>query len=139
MKILVSACLLGENCKYNGGNNYNEKIAEFLKGHEVVSVCPEKLAGLGTPRERIEILDGKVFSVSGKDLTKECEEGALKAYKIAKSENIDLAILQQRSPSCGAHQIYDGTFSKKLIEGQGIFTKKLIENGFLVMDSSEFE
>ena len=138
MKILVSSCLLGENCKYNGGNNYNENIIEFLKGHEVVPVCPEQLAGLSTPRKPMEILGEKIFDASGKDVTSQCERGALLACQIAKKEKIDTAILKSRSPTCGTRQIYDGTFSKKLIAGRGIFAEILVRNGFLVMDSDDF-
>ena len=134
MKIMVSGCLLGENCKYNGGNNYNEKVAEYIKGHEVISVCPECLGGLPTPRIPAEIVNGVVTNKEGVVVDKEFRKGAEISLEIAKKENIDLAILQSRSPSCGSKQIYDGTFSGKRIDGQGVFAKLLGDYGFRVID-----
>ena len=114
MRIVVSGCLLGENCKYNGGNNYNEKLAEFLKGHEVVGVCPEVLGGLPTPRNSSEIVDGVVRHKDGTCVDDEFRKGAEIALEIVKKHNAELVILQSRSPSCGVDTIYDGTFSKTL-------------------------
>ena len=137
MKILVSGCLTGINCKYNGGNNYHEKLMEFLKGHEVITVCPEVLGGLPTPRVPSEIRDGKVVNAQGMDVDKEFHKGAKIALKIALENKVDLAILQSRSPSCGVKQIYDGTFSKKLKDGQGVFAQMLMEKGIPVKDVEE--
>ena len=134
MKILVSGCLLGENCKYNGGNNYSEKVAEYIKGHEVISVCPECLGGLPTPRVPAEIVNGVVTNREGQIVDTEFRKGAEVALEIAKKEQIDLAILQSRSPSCGVKQIYDGTFSGTRIDGQGVFARLLNENGFKIID-----
>lgn len=134
MKIMVSACLLGENCKYNGGNNLNEKVMNYIEGHEVIPVCPEVLGGLPTPRIPSEIVKGVVTSREGKNVDVEFRTGAKIALEKAKAEEIDLAILQSRSPSCGPKQIYDGTFSGKRIEGQGVFAKMLTENGFKIID-----
>ena len=134
MKILVSGCLLGENCKYNGGNNYSEKVAEYIKGHEVISVCPECLGGLPTPRVPAEIVNGVVTNREGKNVDAEFRKGAKIALEIAKKEKIDLAILQSRSPSCGVKQIYDGTFSGTRIDGQGVFAKLMNKNGFKIID-----
>ena len=134
MKILVSGCLLGENCKYNGGNNYSEKVAEYIKGHEVISVCPECLGGLPTPRVPAEIVNGVVTNREGQIVDTEFRKGAEVALEIAKKEQIDLAILQSRSPSCGVKQIYDGTFSGTRIDGQGVFARLLKENGIPMMD-----
>ena len=134
MKILVSGCLLGENCKYNGGNNYSEIVAEYIKGHEVISVCPECLGGLPTPRVPAEIVNGVVTNREGKNVDAEFRKGAKIALEIAKKEKIDLAILQSRSPSCGVKQIYDGTFSGTRIDGQGVFARLLNENGFKIID-----
>lgn len=134
MKIMVSACLLGENCKYNGGNNYNEKVMEYIKGHEVISVCPEVLGGLPTPRIPSEIVNGIVTARDGRNVDSEFRLGADIALKKALEENVDLVILQSRSPSCGAKQIYDGSFSGNKINGQGIFAKLLMENNFRVVD-----
>lgn len=138
MKIMVSGCLLGENCKYNGRNNYSEKVAEFIKGHEVVSVCPECLGGLPVPRVPAEIVNGMVINKEGENVDIQFRKGAEIALEIARKESIDLAILQSRSPSCGVKQIYDGTFSKNIIDGQGIFAKLLKENGFQIIDVEDF-
>ena len=134
MKIMVSACLMGENCKYNGGNNLSEKVLEFLKGHEVIAVCPEVMGGLPTPRIPAEIVNGTVTAKDGRNVDKEFRKGAGIALEIAKENQVDLVILQSRSPSCGPKQIYDGSFSGKRKEGQGVFAKMLIENGFQIID-----
>lgn len=139
MKIMVSACLLGENCKYNGGNNFNAEVADYLKGHQVISVCPETLGGLPTPRAPSEIVDGVVMSRDGRNVNREFRLGAEMALKKAKDEGVELVILQSRSPSCGVGQIYDGTFSGRKKEGNGVFTELLLKNGFRVMDVEEFE
>ena len=134
MKIMVSGCLLGENCKYNGGNNYSEKVAEYIKGHDVISVCPECLGGLPTPRIPAEIVDGVVTNREGQVVDEEFRRGAKRALEIARKEQIDVAILQSRSPSCGSKQIYDGTFSGVKVDGQGVFAKMLREHGFSMID-----
>lgn len=134
MKLAVSACLLGENCKYNGGNNYNKKLVEFVKDHEVIPICPEVLGGLPTPRDPVEIVDGTVEIESGVSVDKEFKKGAQKALDIILENEVDLVILQSRSPSCGVNTIYDGTFTGKIIEGSGIFTKLLKENEVPVID-----
>ena len=139
MKIMVSACLLGTNCKYNGGNNYNEKVIEFVKGHEVIPVCPEVAGGLPTPRTPCEIVNGVVTNADGESKDKEFRAGAAKCLEMAKEKEIDMAILQSRSPSCGVNQIYDGTFSGTRIPGSGIFAGLLNENGFKVIDLEDID
>ena len=134
MKIMVSACLLGENCKYNAGNNYNEKVMEYIKGHEVILVCPEVLGGLPTPRVPSEIVGGVVTTKDGRNVDSEFRLGAEIALKKALEEEVDLVILQSRSPSCGVKQIYDGSFSGNKIDGQGIFAKLLKENNIRMVD-----
>lgn len=134
MKILVSACLAGENCKYSGGNNYSEKLMKFLEGHEVVTVCPEVLGGLPTPRVPSEIVRGVVTNREGTVVDREFRLGAEKALKIALREKVDLAILQSRSPSCGPKEVYDGSFSKRLVPGMGVFARLLKENGVKILD-----
>ena len=129
MKIMVSACLLGENCKYNGGNNLSQKVLDYIKGHEVIPVCPEVMGGLPTPRLCSEIVNGVVTASDGHSVDGEFRKGACIGLELAKEQNVDLVILQSRSPSCGVKQIYDGTFSGNKIEGQGIFAQLLIENG----------
>ena len=137
MRIMVSACLLGENCKYSGGSNRSEKVLAFLEGHEVFPVCPEVMGGLPVPRPPAEIVDGKVINREGASVDEEFRLGAGMALEIAKREKIDLAILQPRSPSCGVKEIYDGSFTGKRIPGSGVCASLLRENGFAVMDADE--
>jgi len=134
MKIMVSACLLGENCKYNCGNNRNERLLHLLSGHTIIPVCPEVLGGLPTPRIPAEIVNGYVTNREGASVNAAFRQGAEKALQIAIQENPDLIILQSRSPSCGVNQVYDGTFSGRLIPGQGIFAALAREAGFSVID-----
>nr|MCR5357062.1 DUF523 domain-containing protein [Lachnospiraceae bacterium] len=128
-----------DNCKYNGGNNYSEKVAEFVKGHEVIKVCPEVMGGLPTPREPSEIVDGVVKHKDGTSVDTEFRKGAELALNKVISAGAELVILQSRSPSCGVNSIYDGTFSGTLIPGQGVFAKLLTENNIRVLDVSEIE
>lgn len=137
MNILVSACLLGENCKYNGGNNRSEKVLEFIKGHNVIPVCPEVLGGLPTPRVPSEIVNGVVTSKSGVNVDAEFRKGAELALQAARNNKIDLAILKAKSPSCGAKEIYDGTFSGTRIKGQGIFASRLSADGVKILDEDD--
>lgn len=139
MKIMVSACLLGENCKYNGGNNLSEKVMRFIEGHEVIPVCPEVMGGLPTPRVPSEIVNGVVMMADGRSVDEEFRKGAQIGLEIAKENNVDLVILQSRSPSCGVKQIYDGTFSGNKIEDQGVFAKLLTENGFRIVDVEDIQ
>lgn len=134
MKVLISSCLIGENCKYNGGNNKNEKAIEFLKDKEIISVCPEVLAGMGVPRPSVEIVNGKIKDKNGTDLDNIYKKGVQKVLDQIKDQDIDLAILQSRSPTCGVKQVYDGSFTKTLIDGQGILAKALIDKGYKVID-----
>ena len=137
MRIMVSACLLGENCKYSGGNNRSEKVLAFIRGHEVFPVCPEVMGGLPTPRTPAEIVQDTVINKAGINVDQAYRLGAQKALEIAKRERIDMAILQPRSPSCGAKEIYDGTFSGRRIPGMGVTAALLKENGFCVVDADE--
>ena len=139
MKIMVSACLLGRRCKYNGGDNFNVALAEYLQGHDVVPVCPEVAGGLPVPRRRSEIVSGAVTNDAGESVDAAFRAGAAECLKIAEDEQIDLAILQPRSPSCGVHQVYDGTFSGRLIDGSGVFAALLIQNGFRVVEPEDLE
>ncbi|MDD3220738.1 MAG: DUF523 domain-containing protein [Lachnospiraceae bacterium] len=137
MKIMVSACLLGENCKYNGSNNYSEKVMNYIKGHEMFSVCPEVLGGLSIPRNPAEIVDGIVKTKDGTSVDAPFRKGAQRALQLAIENSIDLVILQSRSPSCGVKQIYDGTFTGVTIDGQGVFAKLLTEHHIKVIDVAD--
>lgn len=134
MKILVSACLTGENCKYNGGSNFSEKLAALAEENELIPVCPEVLGGLPVPRTPAEIRDGIVTAKDGRVVDEFFRKGAEKALRIAQENHAELAILQSRSPSCGPKQIYDGSFSGTRIPGMGVFAALLSENGFRVLD-----
>ncbi len=138
-KIVVSACLLGENCKYSGGNNRNEAVLQFIKGREVISVCPEVAGGLPTPRVPVELVDGIAINREGVNVDKEFRLGVERMLQKLADEDIDLVILQPRSPSCGTKQIYDGTFTGSLIPGQGMFAKALIEKGYRVAEPEELD
>ncbi len=142
-RYIVSKCLLGYNCKYNGGNNKNEKVKSFCEGNEITLICPECFGGLPIPREPSEIrmMDGekKVFSSSGKDVTEAFIAGARESLNIAREFNAELCILKESSPSCGANKIYDGTFSGNKIPGMGIAAELLAESGFKVISEEEIE
>ena len=137
MKIMVSACLLGENCKYDGGNNRNEALLEKLAGHEIIPVCPEVAGGLPVPRIPVEIVNGRAVNRNGEDVDDAFRKGAEKTLEIAEREKPDLIILQSRSPSCGVNEIYDGTFTGKTIPGHGIFADMAISAGYKVIDAED--
>lgn len=139
MKIAVSACLLGENCKYNGGNNRSEKVLAYLKerGAEAVPVCPEVLGGLPTPRVPSEIVNGVVTNREGVRVDAEFRRGAEAALRIVRESGAELVILQSRSPSCGGKQVYDGTFTGTLVPGRGVFVELLAEAGIPYVDAEE--
>ena len=134
MKIMVSACLAGENCKYNGGNNRNGKVLRLMDANEVLTVCPEQMGGLPTPRVPSEIRDGVVTAKDGRNVDAQFRAGAAKCLEIAKREQPDLIVLQSRSPSCGVKQRYDGTFSGKLVDRAGVTAQLLMDNGFRCID-----
>ena len=135
MKILVSACLLGRNCKYNGGNNHSAAVIDFLQSHEVIPVCPEVLAGLGTPRTPIEIVQGEVKTKDGKSVDKALRQAV--AQILEENPDAEAAVLKSRSPTCGVKQVYDGTFSGTLRDGSGILAQALLDAGIKVIDSEE--
>ena len=135
---MVSACLLGDNVKYDGSNNKNDKLIKFLKDYEVIKVCPEVLGGLNVPRIPAEIINNEVINKEGVLVTKEYMRGAKKTLEIAKKNNIKIAILKKNSPSCSSNKIYDGTFSHTLIDGYGITAKLLKENDIKVFDEDNY-
>jgi len=137
MKIMVSACLLGENCKYDGGNNRNEALLEMIAGQDVIPVCPETAGGLPVPRVPVEIVNGRAVNRNGEDVDDAFRNGAEKTLEIAERENPDLIILQSRSPSCGVNEIYDGTFTGKRIPGHGIFAGLAVSAGYKVIDAED--
>lgn len=139
MKILISHCFLGENCKYNGGNNYNAELLNVLKNHELIPVCPETFGGLKSPRFPAEIVGDKVLFSDGSDVTQAFVNGAKKALEIAKAQGVKVAVLKANSPSCGSGIIYDGTFTGKKVSGYGVAAKLLMENGIKVYSEQDIE
>ena len=133
MKILVSACLLGRNCKYNGGNNLDEKVRAFVRGHEVIPVCPEQV--LGVPRIPMEIVEGRLVNREGVSVDETVRREVTRILESIRGQAIDCAVLKSRSPTCGVHQVYDGTFSGRLIDGMGVLAAALQESGIRVIDA----
>lgn len=138
-KILISACLIGDKVNYKGSGKYNPNVEKLKEKYLLVPFCPEVEGGLPIPRLPSEIVNEKVIRIDGKDVTKEYVSGASKALKICKYLNIKIAILKEKSPSCGSHFIHDGTFKDRLIKGEGITTKLLTKNGIKVYSEDEID
>ncbi|MCD8213700.1 MAG: DUF523 domain-containing protein [Campylobacter sp.] len=143
-KILISACLLGENCKYDGGNNLRSissfKIARLAEIYDLIAVCPEVLGRLDIPREPAEILNGRVITKdSHLDVTENFNLGAEICAEIALKQSCKKAILKERSPSCGSGEIYDGSFTKSIIKGDGVTAKKLRRIGVKIFGESRMD
>ena len=136
MKILVSACLLGENCKYNGGNNLRPQVVKLGQTHELIPVCPEVAAGLGIPRIPIEICNGKVVRADGVSVD-EAICRAVADILMQLPRDIDLCVLKARSPTCGVHEVYDGSFTGTLVDGSGVLAQALMDAGYRVVDDEE--
>ena len=136
MKLLVSACLLGVCCRYDQKCAPDGLVFALRKRHDLIPVCPEQLGGLSTPRCPAEIKDGRVITKEGVDVTENYERGANMALKIAKDLGCNIAILKERSPSCGCGEIYDGSFTGKTVIGNGVTAKLLIQNGICVIGES---
>lgn len=136
--ILVSACLLGANCRYDGNNGKNEDVLALLDRYHLVPVCPEQLGGMETPRPPAERRGQiTVINQSGQDVTAFFRKGAKETLKLAEIYGCKKAILKERSPSCGHGMIYDGTFSGKKIPGSGVTAALLEENGIEVIGESK--
>lgn len=146
---LISACLCGINCKYNGDNNNHPYYLDLLQQGELLPICPEQLGGLPTPRASCEIIGGsgedvlqgiaKVVNKDGEDLSAPFIKGAREILQLAKQAGISEAIMQSRSPSCGCGRIYDGTFAGKLIAGDGVTSALLKMNGIKVWNDEEYK
>lgn len=145
--ILISACLCGVNCKYNGGNNLNEKAKILLEQGKALLVCPEQLGGLTTPRVPSEIVGGaggdvleykaKVMTKEGKNVTAEFLKGAEETLRLAKAVKAEYVILKAKSPSCGNGVIYSGTFNGELRNGEGVTAALLKKHGFKVITEND--
>lgn len=129
---LVSACLLGLNCKYSGGNNRAPALLARMARHTLIPVCPEQLGGLPTPRTPAERREGRVVTEDGRDVTAQYEKGAAEALRLARLYHVDGAILKSRSPSCGRGEIYDGNFSHTVVPGDGVAAQALAAAGYPV-------
>ena len=136
MKILVSACLLGANCKYNGGHNLRQQVLALGQEHELIPVCPEVAAGLGIPRIPIEIRNGEVVRSDGVSVD-DAIRAAVSDILAKLPQDIELCVLKARSPTCGVHQIYDGSFTGTLANGMGVLARALKDAGYRVVDDEE--
>ena len=132
MRILVSACLLGSPCKYNGGDNLCPRLLELAQGHTLIPLCPEQLGGLSTPRPPAERKDGRVITQSGKDVTECYQKGAAEVARLARLLGVEAAILKARSPACGCGSIYDGTFTHTEVAKNGLAAEALLALGIPV-------
>ena len=139
MKIIVSSCLLGLNCRYCGGGALNAEVLKLNEEHQLIPLCPEQLGGLPVPRLPNEILNGQVINKDGTNETCAFNRGAQEVLSLAKRMGCTCAILKERSPSCGSRTIYDGTFSGTKISGMGVTAKLLHENGIKVVSEENIE
>lgn len=139
MKILVSNCLLGFECRYKGDSCKCQQILDLASEHTLIGVCPEQMGGLSTPRDPSEIVGDKVISCNGKDVTFEYTKGAETALQLALMNQVDFAVLKAKSPSCGKGLIYDGTFTGGKIPGNGRTVDLLLQNGIPVYTEEELD
>lgn len=140
-KVLVSACLLGEACKYSGGSNYDQRVVDWLRktGAEAVPVCPEVMGGLPTPRLPSEIDGSRVVTKDGRDVTEFFQKGAEAALRAALKNQCSLAVLKERSPSCGCGSIYDGTFTGTVVQGDGMTARLLQQAGIRILGETSLD
>ena len=137
-KIIVSACLLGEACRYDGKSKPCEKVIALAEKYELIPVCPEVFGGLSTPRPPSEMqADGRFINSSGEDVTENYRTGAKSTLRIALQNGCKLAVLKEKSPSCGVHCRYDGSFTRTLIPESGITASLLRENGMTVVSEDD--
>ena len=139
IKVAVSACLVGKNTKYDGGNNYNVCVMEYLKDKEYITICPEVEGGLTTPRDPSEIINDKVLSNKGKDVTKNFVDGANSSLNKILKEGIQIVMVKAKSPSCGHKEIYDGTFTSKIVNGNGVFTDLALKHNLTIYTEKDIE
>ena len=147
MKILISSCLIGKKCRYDGSSRTILGIARLIKDHTLIDICPEIEGKLSCPREKNEILKGngkdvlegkaKVVSIKGKDNTKNFIEGAIKALNLVLEHNITVALLKSKSPSCGKYEVYNGCFNGRLSQGAGVTAQLLLQNNIKVFTEKE--
>lgn len=138
MNILISACLLGLDCRYCGEGSFNEQAAALNVQHRLLPVCPEQLGGLPTPRQPVELVNNRAIDQYGQDSTPQFVKGAAETLKLTRLFGCTHAILKSRSPSCGYGQIYDGTFSGRLTAGNGITADCLQKAGICILNETNF-
>ena len=138
MKLAISKCLCGYNCKYNGGNNLRDNIKLLEENDEVLLICPEMLGGLPSPRIPFELVNDRAINKEGKDVTSDILRGCELALKAIKENGITKVILKENSPTCGVNFIYDGTFTHTKIKGSGLFTRMLKKNNITVISDEEY-
>ena len=138
-KVLISACLLGDNTKYDGKNNYTKEVEKLFPLCDLIIVCPEVFGGIKIPRSPSEIKNGKVINKKGMDVTRNFLQGASLVSYIARENNVKYALFKENSPSCGVHNIYDGNFTNKKIPGEGITTQELKKQGIIVFNEKEID
>ena len=139
MTILVSACLLGCPCRYDGKSKPNAAVLSLMEEHTLIPICPEQMGGLATPRPPAECKEGGVFTQAGIDVTAQYRRGAEEALRLATLYGCTCAILKERSPSCGSNGIYDGSFSRTLVDGDGVTAALLKQQGIAVYGESEVD
>ncbi|MFV0498376.1 MAG: DUF523 domain-containing protein [Candidatus Fimivivens sp.] len=139
MNILISACLLGLNCRYDAGNCYQPGLEKLKKRYHFIPICPEVYGGLPTPREPAEIIGNKVVTKSGCNVTAQYEKGAQEAVALARIMGCRIAVLKAKSPACGKGKIYDGSFDGRLVDGNGILVRLLTDAGVIVLSENEIE
>lgn len=139
MKLLISACLMGVNCRYDGTGKVHEALEQLMKTHELIPICPEQLGGLPTPRKPVERVGDRVLTADGEDFTKQFERGANEVLALANLYQCDTVILKEKSPSCGYGTIYDGSFSGTLTAGDGVTAELLLQHGIRVIGESQLD
>ena len=138
--ILVSSCLLGLCCRYDGKEKVDERVLTYLKGKNYLPICPEQMGGLPTPRKPAEIVSLEPLKITTEDhidVTEAFEKGVSEVMKLIKLHDIDLAILKSKSPSCGSREVYDGTFSRNLIKGAGILSLSMTKNNIKTINEND--
>ena len=138
-KLLISACLLGRNCKYNGGNNYHPLTEKLREQYDLVPICPECMGQLPIPHDPSERVGDKVLSKSGADVTAAFRLGAEQTVKAARKSGAKKAVMKERSPSCGFGAIYDGTFTGTVVPGNGVAAEALVAEGVAIWGESRIE
>lgn len=139
MNILISACLMGINCRYNGKSEIIKELEELKNKYNLIPICPEIYGGLKTPRNPAERVNDKVLTNNGEDVTDNYKKGAEEILKLAKFYDCKYAILKERSPSCGFGRIYDGTFSKTIKDGNGVTAELLAKNDVKIIGESKIQ